>query len=243
MIRVEVLPDPVSVGERAADLIAEAVRRAIFEERRFAWAISGGETPIPMFRRLSALALPWHLIDTWQVDERVAPAGDPDRNRSRQEQALPAESLDGIRWMPVEDDDLLAAAARYAATLPDRFDVVHLGLGADGHTASLVPGDPVLDVRDRDVAVTGVYEGRRRMTLTYPGLSRAERAICLVTGSEKRDALRKLIVGDPSIPATLVPISDQVVVTDVAVDDGPAGLPGPIAYESGLVRPGWAGSD
>ena len=214
MIRVEVLPDPGSVGEHAADLIAEAIRRAISEERRFAWAISGGETPAPMFRRLGALELPWHLIDTWQVDERVAPPDDPDRNRSRQRRELPAEALDGVRWMPVEDDDLEEAAARYAATLPDRFDVVHLGLGADGHTASLVPGVPVLDVRDRDVAVTGVYEGRRRMTLTYPGLSRAERAIWVVTGSEKRDALRKLLAGDRSIPATRVAVPDQIVVTD-----------------------------
>jgi 6-phosphogluconolactonase/glucosamine-6-phosphate isomerase/deaminase len=216
MIRVEVLPDPGSVGEQAADLIAEAVRRAISEGRRFAWAISGGETPVPMFRRLGAYALPWHLIDTWQVDERVAPPDDPDRNRSLQAKALPAEALDGIRWMPVEDDDLETAAARYAATLPDRFDVVHLGLGVDGHTASLVPGDPVLDVRDRDVAVTGLYEGRRRMTLTYPGLSRAERAIWVVTESEKRDALRALIAGDHSIPAAQVAVLDQVLVTDLA---------------------------
>lgn len=216
MIRVEVLPDPVSVGERAADLIAEAVRRAIAEGRRFAWAISGGESPVPMFRRLGALALPWHLIDTWQVDERVAPPGDPDRNRSLQSRELPAEASDGTRWMPVEDDDLAAAAARYAATLPDRFDVVHLGLGADGHTGSLVPGDPVLDIRDRAIAVTDVYEGRRRMTLTYPGLSRAQRAIWVVTGPEKRDALRKLLAGDRSIPAARVAVADQVLVTDLA---------------------------
>jgi len=216
MIRVEVLPDPGSVGEQAADLIAEAVRRVISEGRRFAWAISGGETPVPMFRRLGALALPWHLIDTWQVDERVAPPDDPDRNRSLQAKALPVEALDGIRWMPVEDDDLETAAARYAATLPDRFDVVHLGLGVDGHTASLVPGDPILDVRDRDVAVTGLYEGRRRLTLTYPGLSRAERAIWVVTESQKRDALRALIAGDHSIPAAQVAVLDQVLVTDLA---------------------------
>ena len=219
MIRVEVLPDSESADERAAELIAEAVRREISEGRRFAWAISGGKSPVPMFRRLGALELPWHLIDTWQVDERIAPPGDPDRNRSLQERALPAEALDGVRWMPVEDDDLESAVARYAATLPERFDVVHLGLGADGHAASLVPGDPVLDVRDRDVAVTGVYEGRRRMTLTYPGLLRADRAIWVVSGSEKRDALRKLIGGDPSIPATHVVVPDQVLVTDQDLDD------------------------
>jgi 6-phosphogluconolactonase len=213
MIRVEVLPDPGSAGSRAADLIADAVR-AVSDSGRFAWAISGGEAPVPMFRRLGELDLPWHLIDTWQVDERVAPPDDPDRNRSMQRRALPPDALDGIRWMPVEDDDLETAAARYAATLPDRFDVVHLGIGADGHTASLVPGDPVLDVRDRDVAVTGVYEGRRRMTLTYPGLSRAERAILVGSGSDKSDALRKLLAGDRSIPATRVPVLDQVVVTD-----------------------------
>ncbi|MGI8617233.1 MAG: 6-phosphogluconolactonase [Actinomycetota bacterium] len=218
MIRVEVLPDPGSVDERAADLIAEAVRRAISEGRRFAWAISGGQSPVPMFRGLGALELPWHLIDTWQVDERVAPPGDSDRNRVLQSRALPADALHGVRWMPVEDDDLEAAATRYAATLPDRFDLVHLGLGPDGHTASLVPGDPVLEVRDRDVAVTGIYEDRRRMTLTYPGLSRAEKAIWVVTGSEKRDALRKLLAGDRSIPASHVSVPDQVVVTDLVLD-------------------------
>jgi 6-phosphogluconolactonase len=167
-----------------------------------------------VFRRLAELDLPWHLIDTWQVDERIAPAEDPDRNSFQQRRALPPEAMDGMRWMPVEDDDLEAAAAGYAATLPDRFDVVHLGLGADGHTASLVPGDPVLDVRDRDVAVTGPYQGLRRMTLTYPGLSRATRVVWLVTGSEKRDALGTLVAGDRSIPASRVPVQDQIVITD-----------------------------
>ncbi len=223
MVAVEVIPDPEAAGQRAAEIVAETVRRAIADRGRFAWAISGGGPPASIFRRLGALELPWHQIDTWQVDERVAPLGGPERNRSEQEPSLPPEAGAGIRWMPVEDDDLEAAAARYAATLPEWFDIIHMGIGADGHTASLVPGDPVLDVRDRDVAVTDRYEGRRRMTLTYPGLSRARRVLWLVTGSEKRDALRRLMRGDRSIPAARVPVADQVVVTDASAarDEGP----------------------
>ena len=220
MISVEVLPDPGAVGRHAADLVAEAVRGAIADGRRFTWAISGGETPMAMFRGLGELELPWHVIDTWQVDERIAPAGDPSRNRTQQERALPAEAMGATRWMPVEDEDLEAAAAGYATTLPERFDVVHLGLGADGHTASLVLGDPVLEVDDRAVAVTGPYEGRRRMTLTYPALSRAARVIWVITGARKGEALRRLIDGDRSIPAARIPVVDQVVVTDLTPDVG-----------------------
>jgi 6-phosphogluconolactonase len=216
MIRLEVLPDPNAAAARVAALVEESVNRVVTGGGRFAWAVSGGEGPDPMFRRVGALELPWRSIDTWQVDERIAPLGDPDRNRTRQERAFPSPALEGIRWMPVEDEDQDASAARYAATLPDQFDLVHLGLGTDGHTASLVPGDPVLDVVDRDVAVTGPYEGRRRMTLTYPALSRARRVVWLVTGEEKREAVRSLLAGDRSIPAARVPVADQILITDRA---------------------------
>jgi 6-phosphogluconolactonase len=216
MIRPEVLSDPDAAAARAASLVEEAVDRAVSEGGRFSWAISGGESAEPMLRRVGALELPWSSIDTWQVDERVAPPGDPDRNRTRQERELPPAALVGIRWMPVEDGDLGSSAARYAATLPDGFDLVHLGLGEDGHTASLVPGDPALDVHDADVAVTGPYEGRRRMTLTYPGLSRARRIVWVVTGAAKREAIRSLIAGDRSIPAARVPVTDQLLITDRA---------------------------
>ena len=216
-ISVEVRPDAAAAGRYAADLVAERIRAVTADGRRFAWAISGGTSPAPMFRRLGELDLPWASIDTWQVDERVAPAGDPDRNRTIAEPELPEQALDGVRWMPVEDEDLEAAAARYAATLPARFDVVHLGLGPDGHTASLVPGDPVLDERERTVAVTGPYQGRRRMTFTYPALERATWIVWLVDGAEKREVLTKLIARDTSIPASGVTIPDQLVVTDVDV--------------------------
>jgi 6-phosphogluconolactonase len=218
MVRLEVCPDVGSVAKRAADLIADAVRTAISDGRRFRWAVSGSETPTPTFRRLSGIDLPWERIDTWQVDERVAPLGDPDRNRTGQERTLPPEAHGGTRWMPVDEEDIEDAAARYASGLPDRFEVIHLGLGDDGHTASLVPGDPVLEVRDRDVAVTRPYQGRVRMTLTYPALSRARAALWIVTGRSKREALDRLLRGDRSIPATNVPVQDQVVVTDLDID-------------------------
>lgn len=200
------------MAARAAELIAHAIHGVIEAGGRFAWAISGGRDPVRMFERLNGLDLPWDRIDTWQVDERVAPAGDPDRNLTSQLRALPAATAT-LRPMPVEDEDLEAAARRYSAGLPSRFDVVHLGLGPDGHTASLVPGDPVLAVRDRTVAVTNPYQGRRRMTLTYPGLALAARAVWVVTGVDKRDALEKLLARDPSIPASGVDVADQVLLT------------------------------
>jgi 6-phosphogluconolactonase len=217
MLRVELLPDADAATTSAADVVAESILAATESGDRFAWAISGGTGPAPMFRRLGELDLPWSSVDTWQVDERVAPLGDPDRNRTITEAALPRPALDGIRWMPVEADDLEAAADAYAATLPDRFDVIHLGLGPDGHTASLVPGDPVLDERERSVAVTGPYQGRRRMTLTFPALDRASAIVWLVTGAGKREAIGKLVGRDPSIPGARVAVEDQLVVTDIDV--------------------------
>jgi 6-phosphogluconolactonase len=216
MIRLEVLDDPETAGARAAELVAEAIG-AITEGGRRSWAVSGGGGLAPMLRRLGHLGRAWSRIDTWQVDERLAPFGDPARNRTAQERDLPSDALAGVRWMPVEEEDAERAADRYAATLPDRLDVVHLGLGADGHTASLVPGDPVLEVRDRDVALTTApYEGLRRMTLTYPALGRCPRAVWFVTGADKRGAVERLLGGDRSIPAGRVEIDDQVLVADRA---------------------------
>jgi 6-phosphogluconolactonase len=167
-----------------------------------------------MFERLADERMPWEVTEIFQVDERIAPDGDPDRNLTRLMQSLPAPAVERLRPMPVGDEDLEAAAARYEAEVPEALDLVHLGLGPDGHTASLVPGDPVLDVADRRVALTGEYQGRRRMTLTYPALAHARRLLWLVTGEDKRDPLAKLLAGDESIPAGRVATRESIVIAD-----------------------------
>jgi 6-phosphogluconolactonase len=167
-----------------------------------------------MLERLDPQALADAAVTVFQVDERVAPDGDPDRNLTQIQAALPAAALERVRPMPVLEADLDAAAARYAAELPARLDLVHLGLGPDGHTASLVPGDAVLDVDDRQVAPTaGEYQGRRRLTLTYPAIDAARRVLWLVTGADKRGALGRLLAADPAIPAGRVR-AEGVVVCD-----------------------------
>jgi 6-phosphogluconolactonase len=170
-----------------------------------------------MLELLDAETLADECVTVFQVDERVAPDGDPDRNLTQIQSALPAAALERVRPMPVHDPDLDAAAARYAAELPARLDLVHLGLGPDGHTASLVPGDAVLEVDDRSVAPTaGEYQGRRRLTLTYPAIDSARRVLWLVSGADKREALARLLAGDRSIPAGRVSAPEAVLVCDRA---------------------------
>ena len=229
-MNIEVLPDAAAAARRAAAVIAEDARRAIAARGRFVMAVSGGHTPWLMLRDLATEDVPWSGIHVVQVDERIAPAGDPDRNLTRLRESLLAHAPlapEQIHAMPVEAADLEEAARSYARTLegicgaPPVLDLAHLGLGPDGHTASLVPGDPVLAVEDRDVALTGVYMGRRRMTLTYPVLDRARRVLWLVTGSEKAAMLPRLLSGDTSIPAGRVAPGNALVLADRAAR-GPA---------------------
>jgi 6-phosphogluconolactonase len=213
---LEVLPDPDGVARRGAEFVAGQARAAVADHGRFTFAVSGGRTPWAMFAHLVDEDVPWAQTAIWQVDERVAPAGDPDRNLAHLKASLPAQAEGEVYAMPVEDDDLEAAAARYAQSLPERFDLIHLGLGPDGHTASLVPGDPVLEVSDRGVALTGIYMGRRRMTLTYPTLNAARQVLWLVTGEDKVDALARLRAGDRAIPAGRIAAEAQLIVADAA---------------------------
>jgi 6-phosphogluconolactonase len=219
-LQIEVCPDPQAVAERASELVTERAREAVAGHGRFTFAVSGGHTPWAMFRALAGEGLPWGQMTIFQVDERVAPDGDPDRNLTHLKESLPPTATADIRPMPVTAPDLERGADDYARSLPEAFDLVHLGLGPDGHTASLVPGDPVLEVTDRLVAVTGVYQGRRRMTLTYPVLEHAPNVLWLVTGADKIDALSRLREGDPGIPASRVSRANALLIADEAAAGG-----------------------
>lgn len=224
-INLEVLDTAESVAQRAADVIAEAARNAVAARGRFVFAVSGGHTPWVMLRALATADVPWPAVHLVQVDERLAPAGDPDRNLTHLHESLLDHAplaVAQIHAMPVESNDLAAAAAKYADTLreiagsPPVLDLVHLGLGPDGHTASLVPGDPVLRVDDADVAITGSYQGRRRMTLTYPMINRSRQVLWVVTGGEKIQMLNRLLDGDESIPAGRIRREQALLLADKA---------------------------
>jgi 6-phosphogluconolactonase len=224
-MKINVLGDAKAVAAEAAKFIAAEARMAVTVRGQFVFAISGGHTPWQMLRALATEEVPWKNVHIVQVDERVAPAGHAERNLTHLCESLLEQAPlrpEQIYALPVEEKDLEAAAASYARTLqeiagtPPVLDLAHLGLGPDGHTASLVPGDPVCDITDADVAMTGVYEGRRRMTLTYPMLNRSRRILWLVTGAEKAGMLARLYAGDMSIPAGRVRQDKALVLADQA---------------------------
>lgn len=221
-MNVEIVSSADAVAKKAASIIAKEARSAA-ARGRFVFAVSGGHTPWLMLRALAAEDVPWPVVEIVQVDERIAPAGDPDRNLTHLRESLLDHAplrLDQIHGMPVEAPDLQTAAAQYTAVLeriagsPPVLDLVHLGLGPDGHTASLVPGDPVLNVTAADAALTSVYQGRRRMTLTYPIINRSRQILWVVTGSEKASVLARLLDGDPAIPASRIRRERALLIAD-----------------------------
>jgi 6-phosphogluconolactonase len=215
---LEVSTDEKAAARRAAELIAAAGAAAVADHGSFSFAMSGGRSPWTMLAILGELEeMPWRETELFQVDERIASPGSDERNLTHMVLGLSMDHQSTLRPMPVTNRDLDAAAHDYETGLPDRLDLVHLGLGPDGHTASLVPGDPVLEVTDRRVATTtDEYQGHRRMTLTYKALAEARQVLFLVTGEEKRDPLRQLIAADPSIPAGRVRNESISIVADRA---------------------------
>ncbi len=216
-MHVEVIPTE-DLSSRAALWVADRVWSAWAERGTAHLAVSGGSSPAVMFVALSGLRLPWEHVHVWQVDERVAPEGDPDRNANQLRPLREAGAH--VHEMDVADPDLDRAAVAYAGDLHVAcggiLDVVHLGLGADGHTASWTPGDPVIGVDDRDVAVSREYQGHVRLTLTRPVVNRA-RAVCfLVSGAAKSAALTGLMTGDPSMPASAVRVETARCFADPA---------------------------
>ena len=212
--QLEVLEDAEAAARRAAELIAQTAAEAIDSSGKFTLAASGGKEPWVMYRMLGDFDIDWQRTEVFQVDERVAPDGNPDRNLTHLIESLPEPARSRVRPMPVGEDDLDRAASEYAEGLPEQLDLVHLGLGPDGHTASLVPGDPVLEVTDRRVAVSDTYQGHRRLTLTYPELERAGKLLWLITGESKREPLGWLLANEGSIPAGRVESDDSTVIAD-----------------------------
>jgi 6-phosphogluconolactonase len=225
-MKIEVLADADAVARKAAAIIAADARTAVGARGRFVMAVSGGQTPLKMLDTLSKRDdIPWRNVYVAQVDERIAPAGHTDRNLTHLRECLFEHSPllhERIYAMPVEHTVLAAAAAKYARTIeeiagfPPVLDLVHLGLGADGHTASLIPNDNVINVAEKDVAITEAYQGYRRMTLTYPILNRARRILWIITGGEKAKMLSRLLAGDETIPAARIRRDNALVLTDIA---------------------------
>ena len=222
-MKQEILSTSDAVAARAAQIIASDARAAVAARGRFVMAVSGGRTPWQMLRALANEEMPWANVHVVQVDERIAPAGDKDRNLTHLRESLLSHAPipeNQIHAMPVEAADLDQACRDYTALLnsicdnPAVIDLAHLGLGPDGHTASLIPGDPVCEVHDAEVALTGLYQNRRRMTLTYPILNRSRHVLWVVTGAEKAPMLPRLLAGDAGIPAGPIAQANATLLAD-----------------------------
>jgi 6-phosphogluconolactonase len=224
-LQLSVANDALGAAREAARHLAMLCMESVTQRGRAVIALSGGETPWSMLAALRDFDVPWDRLCVAQVDERVAPDGDAQRNLTRLSELLVASGLlraDRLLAMPVTDRDLDHAAREYQRTLervagqPATLDLVHLGLGTDGHTASLVPGDPVTDVLEHDVAVSGFHAGHRRMTLTLPILSRARQRMWLITGAAKSTVLRELLDGRGQGPGLRLPREHSSIFADAA---------------------------
>ena len=229
MLKVEISRTGDAAATAAAAYLATRARAAVSRHGAFCVALSGGRTPWKMLERLIELDVQWAGVHVFQADEREAPDGHAERNAARLAAILAGSGLPdaNLHLMPVAGGDPHRGCETYAQAIArhgrgGRLDLVHLGLGEDGHTASLVPGDPALEVTDRDVAVAGPYQGRRRMTLTFPAIARAAERMWVVTGVTKAAMLARLRAGDETIPAGRVTRRDAIVFADEAAAGAPA---------------------
>ena len=208
---IVIAPDPQGAATEAAAWLARQIRNAVARRGVAAVALSGDSTPALMLAALAELPTPWDRTTVFQVDERVAPDGDPDRNASLLD---PLRSCGAsINLMPVTAADLEAASRQYAALLPERLDVVHLGVGDDGHTASWPPGDPVIHANGV-VALSGEYKGRVRMTLTVPAVNAARHRLVLATGLAKATIIERWMLHDQALPIARVSRTNTLVLLD-----------------------------
>jgi len=228
-MKIEVLANDDAVAKAAAGVIAAEARAAVAARGIFTLAVSGGKTPWAMLKDLASEEVPWSQVHVFQIDERIAPEGDPDRNLTHLHESLIGNApipKENIHAMPVNAADPAEGAKEYEQTLqefcgnPPTLDMAHLGLGPDGHTASLIPGDPVLGVVDRDVALTGVYQDRNRMTLTYPMINRSRKILWLATGAAKVPMIVRLQAADPTIPGGRIAQEQALLLTDTAAAAG-----------------------
>ena len=231
-MEIEVLTNDDAVAKRAAAVIAAQARAAVTARGVFTLAVSGGKTPWAMLKDLASEDVPWAHVHVFQIDERIAPEGDPDRNLTHLHESLLGNApipKENIHAMPVNAADPAEGAKEYERVLqeicgnPPTLDMAHLGLGPDGHTASLVPNDPVLGVTDRDVALTDpvhLYQDRRRMTLTYPMINRSRKILWLATGTAKIPMIVKLKAADHSIPGGRIDQANALLLTDTAAASG-----------------------
>ncbi len=223
-MKIQIEADADALAREAAAWIGQQARSAIAERSMFSLALSGGRGPHGLFEALAREKIDWQRVHLFQVDERAAPLESPERNFRAivallvERVAIPCEQL---YPMPVAGADLEAGAADYAATLERALgpglvlDLVHLGLGEDGHTASLLPGDSAPE-SGAPVIVSMEYQGFRRLSLNYQVLSGARRRCWYVTGAAKSEVLVRAVDGDPGIPAGRIEREDSWFFVDRA---------------------------
>lgn len=190
---------PEALAALAADRIALLIEQAVIRHGRATVALSGGATPRAVYRQLARHQLPWEKVEIYFGDERAVPPGDPESNyRMARETLLEAAPLppSHVHRMPAERPDRDAAAAEYAAQLPKELDLIILGIGEDGHTASLFPGFSVLgETRRKVVAVTGPKAPHQRLTITPPVIASAFTVMVLASGAGKAKAVAQALEG------------------------------------------------